>query len=313
MKYSIIVPFYNEEMNIQPFHNEIEKVLVELKNEKREFEIIYVDDGSKDKTKDQLRLLRSKNFILKLIFNKTNLSQSKSIENGVKESKFENLIFIDGDMQNDPRDLDEMLKIFEKKELDMLIGWRKNRKDNLLKTLPSLIANFFIRLLTKAKVHDNGCALKILKKKILFGINLWGDFHRLLALRVSELDFKVEEIIVNHRVRKFGKSKYSFKKIFNVIIDIIFIKLFYNSKKKSFYVFGNFSLLSFLLSLFSLVYMVVLKFKFSTSFIETPLPLLSGISFLIGLIFLSIGALLNILENKFSFMEEKNYDVEITS
>ena len=120
----------------------------------------------------------------------------------------------------------------------MVIGWRKKRKDNFLRTTSSVIANKIVNYLTNSKIHDNGCALKILKKKLLSDMNLWGDFHRLIAARLTELGANIEEIEVNHRERKSGKSKYGFSRIFNVLIDIIFIKLFYNNKKNLFMFLG---------------------------------------------------------------------------
>ena len=140
-------------------------------------------------------------------------------------------------------------------------------------------------------------------------MNLWGDFHRLIAARLTELGANIEEIEVNHRERKSGKSKYGFSRIFNVLIDIIFIKLFYNNKRKPLYVFGNFGLISFVISFCSLTYMIYLKIYLGKSFITTPLPLLTSISFLIGLVFLSIGTITNLLENITGSINRKNYKV----
>ena len=192
----------------------------------------------------------------------------------------------------------------------MVIGWRKKRKDNIYRIIPSVIANKLVNFLTKSNIHDNGCALKILRKKLLTNMNLWGDFHRLISVRLIENGANIGEVEVNHRKRSFGKSKYGVSRIFNVIIDILFIKLFYNEKKRPLYVFGNFSLISFLISLLSMIYMFYLKFFEYKSFIETPLPLLTSISFLIGLVFLSIGTITNLLENiSIKYSKEKNYKI----
>ena len=138
-------------------------------------------------------------------------------------------------------------------------------------------------------------------------MNLWGDFHRLIAARLTELGANIGEIEINHRKRNYGISKYGFARIFNVIVDIMFIKIFYNQKKKPLYVFGNFSLISFLISFISMIYMFYLKLFKAVSFISTPLPLLTSISFLIGLVFLSIGTITNLLENLNSKSNKKNY------
>tara|TARA_Y100000590_G_scaffold459175_2_gene615617 strand:- start:10193 stop:11128 length:936 start_codon:yes stop_codon:yes gene_type:complete len=305
MQFSIIVPFYNEDKNISIFHKELLRVLKKL-DKKHVFELIYVDDGSTDNTRKELKKIKKIKFNTKIIFHNRNYSQSAAIQSGINESKYNNLIFFDGDLQNDPSNLPKMISKFLKKDLDMVIGWRKKRKDNFSRKISSLIANGIVNLLTSSKIHDNGCALKILKKEILSNMSLWGDFHRLLAARLSELGAKIDEVEVNHRNRQHGVSKYNFYRVFNVLIDIIFIKLFYNNKKKSLYVFGNFSLISFLISFSSLFYMFYLKIYEHKSFIATPLPLLTSISFLIGLVFLSIGTITNVLENA-SEQNKKNY------
>ena len=177
--------------------------------------------------------MKRKKTLFKLILHKKNYSQSHAILSGVNECKFENIIFLDGDLQNDPKDIKKLIDHYIKNKLDMVIGWRKKRKDNFLRTTSSVIANKIVNNFTNSKIHDNGCALKILKKKLLSDINLWGDFHRLIAARLTELGANIQEIEVNHRERKSGKSKYGFSRIFNVLIDIIFIKLFYNNKRKA--------------------------------------------------------------------------------
>ena len=308
MNFSIIVPFYNEQNNISLFHKEIIKAIDKIEK-KHKFEIIYVDDGSTDNTKKELLKLKRKKTLFKLILHKKNYSQSHAILSGVNECKFENIIFLDGDLQNDPRDIKKLINHYIKNKLDMVIGWRKKRKDNFLRTTSSIIANKIVNNFTNSKIHDNGCALKILKKKLLSDINLWGDFHRLIAARLTELGANIQEIEVNHRERKSGKSKYGFSRIFNVLIDIIFIKLFYNNKRKPLYVFGNFGLISFVISFCSLTYMIYLKIYLGKSFITTPLPLLTSISFLIGLVFLSIGTITNLLENITGSINRKNYKV----
>ena len=308
MNFSIIVPFYNEQNNISLFHKEIIKAIEKIEK-KHKFEIIYVDDGSTDNTKKELLKLKRKKTLFKLILHKKNYSQSHAILSGVNECKFENIIFLDGDLQNDPLDIKKLINHYIKNKLDMVIGWRKKRKDNFLRTTSSVIANKIVNSFTNSKIHDNGCALKILKKKLLSDMNLWGDFHRLIAARLTELGANIQEIEVNHRERKSGKSKYGFSRIFNVLIDIIFIKLFYNNKRKPLYVFGNFGLISFLISFCSLTYMLYLKIYLGKSFITTPLPLLTSISFLIGLVFLSIGTITNLLENITGNINRKNYKV----
>jgi len=297
MNYTVIVPFYNEEKNISSFNDDLVKNIKKIDNKNRNFEIIYVDDGSRDKTFDELKKLTNSYETL-IIKHKNNFSQSAALNTGISESKFENLIIMDGDLQNDPNDLENMIIEFEK-GTDMIIGWRKNRKDNFItKTLPSIIANFVVRLFSKSKIHDHGCAFKILKKDTIDDLSNWGDFHRLLAARLANNGYEVKEIVISHKNRLHGKSNYGFSRILKVIIDLLYLKFFKNYRRQSIYFFGLFSFFSFLLSMLSFVYMIVLKYYYDTSFIQTPLPLLVIFFVMIGLIFLFIGIIAQLIINQ---------------
>ena len=304
MNYTVIVPFYNEERNISSFNKELINNLKKFTNEKRSFEIIYIDDGSYDKTFNELENLDTDSLETLLIKHRVNLSQSAALNTGISHSKYENIIILDGDLQNDPNDIDKMIAEYEK-GCDMVIGWRRNRKDNFFsKTLPSIIANFVVRLFSKSKIHDHGRAFKIFKKDTIDDLTNWGDFHRLLAARLSNNNYKVREIEVKHNNRIHGKSNYGFSRIFRVVIDLLYLKFFKNYKRQSIYFFGLFSFFSFFLSIVSFVYMIVLKYFYDTSFIQTPLPLLSIFFFMIGLIFLFIGILAQLIINQ----DKKNTD-----
>ena len=306
MNYTVIVPFYNEAKNISSFNYELINNLKKIDNGKRNLEIIYVDDGSSDETFNELKKLSINTVETLIIKHRTNLSQSAAINTGIGQSKYENIVIMDGDLQNDPNDLAKMVSEFEK-GTDMLIGWRKHRKDNFfLRTLPSTIANFIVRLFSRSKIHDHGCAFKILKKEIIDDFTNWGDFHRLLAARLANNGYQVNEIEVKHNSRIHGRSNYGFGRILKVIIDLLYLKFFKNYKTQSIYFFGLFSFFSFLLSILSFIYMLILKYFYATSFILTPLPLLVIFLIMIGLIFLFIGILAQLIINQ----DSKNINKE---
>ena len=289
MNYSLIIPFFNEEKNIQSLLNNLFVSLNNLNNENRNFQIIFVDDGSKDSTFEKLKIYSDKKFKTIIIKHKTNTSQSSAILSGIKNSKYENIITLDGDGQNDPSDIQKLIEEFEEGP-DMVIGWRKFRKDNLFKKIiPSIVANYIVRFFTGSKIHDHGCALRVFKKDKLDELTNWGDFHRLLAARFTSNNYIVKEIQINHFHRVHGVSNYSFNRIAYVIMDLLYIKLFKNYKTKSIYVFGLFSLISILLSLVVFLIMLILKFFYQSSFISTPLPILAVFLFMSGIIFLFIG------------------------
>ena len=306
MNYTVIVPFYNEARNISSFNYERINNLKKIDNGKRNLEIIYVDDGSSDETFNELKKLSINTVETLIIKHRTNLSQSAAINTGIGQSKYENIVIMDGDLQNDPNDLAKMVSEFEK-GTDMLIGWRKHRKDNFfLRTLPSTIANFIVRLFSRSKIHDHGCAFKILKKEIIDDFTNWGDFHRLLAARLANNGYQVNEIEVKHNSRIHGRSNYGFGRILKVIIDLLYLKFFKNYKTQSIYFFGLFSFFSFLLSILFFIYMLILKYFYATSFIQTPLPLLIIFLIMIGLIFLFIGILAQLIINQ----DSKNINKE---
>ena len=306
MNYTVIVPFYNEAKNISSFNYELINNLKKIDNGKRNLEIIYVDDGSSDETFNELKKLSINTVETLIIKHRTNLSQSAAINTGIGQSKYENIVIMDGDLQNDPNDLAKMVSEFEK-GTDMLIGWRKHRKDNFFsRTLPSTIANFIVRLFSRSKIHDHGCAFKILKKEIIDDFTNWGDFHRLLAARLANNGYQVNEIEVKHNSRIHGRSNYGFGRILKVIIDLLYLKFFKNYKIQSIYFFGLFSFLSFLLSILFFIYMLILKYFYATSFIQTPLPLLVIFLIMIGLIFLFIGILAQLIINQ----DSKNINKE---
>lgn len=310
MNYTVIIPFYNEEQNVLPLNEALIENLKMIENDKRKFEIIYIDDGSQDKTFDELKKLNSNPFETLIIKHRTNLSQSASLNTGISNSKYENLVIMDGDLQNDPRDLTKMIKEFEN-GTDMLIGWRKKRKDNFLfKSLPSLIANFIVRLFSKSKIHDHGCAFKILKKNTIGDLTNWGDFHRLLAARLANNGYQVSEIEVKHNSRIHGQSNYGFGRVFKVLIDLVYLKFFKNYNRQAIYFFGFFGFFSFFLSIIFFVYMVILKFFYETSFIKTPLPLVVIFLIMIGLIFLFIGILAQLIINQGNENNDKSDNVK---
>lgn len=295
MNFSIVIPLYNEKENVNQLNKELLSSLSKLQNKNHEFEIIYVDDGSTDNTLENLIALTNqiKTIILK---NYKNLAQSKSIMNGMEVSSYNNIILLDGDLQNDPKDIIKMVDVYSQKENILVHGYRKNRNDPYLtKVLPSKIANFIVRKFTNSKILDHGCSLKIFDKRMINLNDFFGDFHRLFAAQISK-DIEVIEMEVNHRPRQKGISNYGFERVFRVLIDLIFIG-FFKKERSSFYTLGILGLFSFLFSLVSLFYMFYLKFFVNKSFVDTPTPLVVIFFTLSGFIFFSLNLVLEKMKN----------------
>ena len=311
MNFSIIVPLYNEGENITNLNDEILKVIkILLAENKFNFEILYVDDGSSDNTFEILKSL--KNIVpTTIVKNNKNLSQSVSILNGIEASVFENIILLDGDLQNDPKDFVPMINKYTSNENSVVHGNRKFRKDPYWsKILPSKIANYIVRKFTNSSISDHGCSLKIFKKKIIETENLFGDFHRLFAAQINQKKINIIEVGVNHRNRRMGTSNYGFERVFRVLIDLIFLS-FTKNERSYFYTIGSLGLFSFFLSLISFIYMVYLKFFLDKSFIDTPMPGIVIFFALAGLIFFSIVLMLETIKKMLRNDKSPNKTYEI--
>ena len=217
---SVIIPVYNEEKNIFPLFNRLKK---ELKTIKKSYEIIFVDDGSTDKTFHKIKEIKDKN--LKFIYHKKNLGLSAALSTGFKNTSGKIIVSMDGDMQNDPRDIKKLLKKLSK-GYDVVCGWRYKRNDSLfVKNIPSKIFNLLIRFLFKLKIHDSSCTLRAYKRDSIKNLKLSEGMHRFIPLILAKKGYKIGEVKVRHYPRKHGKAKYnSPKRFFKGIADLVKLK-----------------------------------------------------------------------------------------
>ena len=205
------------------------------------------------------------------------------------------IVPMDGDLQNDPSDIPRLVARVEE-GYDVCSGWRKDRKDNFFKrTIPSLIANKLISRFSGIKLHDYGCSLKAYKKEIIRDMKLYGEMHRFIPIYASWQGAKITELPVTHHPRTQGKSKYGIERTFKVILDLLFVVFFITLSSKPSYIFGGFGFFNFLMSFVSFFVMVYLKYFDNTSFIQTPLPQLAVLFFLMGFISILMGFIAEIL------------------
>ncbi|MDP3921362.1 MAG: glycosyltransferase family 2 protein [Candidatus Omnitrophota bacterium] len=220
---SQVIPFYNEAENARPV---IQTSLGELRSHGVPFEIIAVDDGSKDRTWQELESLQKHSPELKLVRLRTNFGQTRALAAGIKQAQGDWILTMDGDGQNDPADLPKLISKAQE-GYDVVSGWRKNRKDNsLTRTLPSRIANWILALITGLSLHDSGCSLKLYRASALGSISLYSERHRFIPFLLSLKGFRIAEIEVNHRPRVRGNSKYGLSRTFKVFLDLIALALF---------------------------------------------------------------------------------------
>ena len=292
MKISVIVPVYNEEENIPELVEKLNQALGLLKYE---YEVIFVNDGSKDGTMRLLFDIAEKQDPYKVIDLKRNFGQTAAIMAGLDAARGDVIVTMDGDLQNDAADIPLLLEKIEQ-GYDVCSGWRKERKDNYFtRTLPSKIANFIISKISGVKLNDYGCTLKAYKKDILNNVKLYGEMHRFIPIYASWDGARVAEIPVTHHPRKYGSSKYGLERTFKVILDLIVVKYLAKYSQKPIYLFGGFGILNFFLSILCFALMVYFKFWGEKSFIQTPLPLLVVLFMLMGFISILLGLVAEIL------------------
>ena len=255
-KVSIIVPVYNEQESISLLINEI----VEVMNlNKISFELIVINDGSKDDTKKILKTLSQSTCQLVVINLRKNYGQTAAMAAGFDNASNDIIITLDGDLQNDPNDIPHLIAIINE-GYDLVCGWRFNRKDKLLsRKIPSKIANKLIGLVTGINIHDYGCSLKAFKKEIIKDIKLYGELHRFLPVLANIEGAKIIEMKVNHRSRKYGSSKYGIDRTFRVLMDLLTVWFMNKFLTRPMYVFGFIGILSILSSLFITSYLLIIK------------------------------------------------------
>jgi glycosyltransferase involved in cell wall biosynthesis len=281
---SIVIPIYNEEANIDKLTESILAALSDVK-----YEVLFINDGSTDNSEKEIEEKIKVNSHIKLINLRRNYGQTAAMQAGFDHSKGEIIVPMDGDLQNDPKDIPILIdKINE--GYDVVSGWRKTRLDKkYTRILPSKIANILISKISGIHLHDYGCTLKAYRKEILAEIKLYGEMHRFIPIYASWEGAKVTEVAVRHHSRIAGKTKYGLSRIPRVILDLLVIRFFDKSLDRPIHLFGQFGLLMFVISFLLSILAIFLKVFMNISFILTPLPLLVVFFAMSGLLCIFIG------------------------
>ncbi len=289
---SFIAPVYNEEENVVPLVNEITAAGQRLN---RTFEIVLVDDGSKDRTVPKLRKLAEAFPHLKVVCLKRNFGQTAATAAGFAHAEGRYIVTLDGDLQNDPADVPRLIDMMEAEELDIISGWRKNRKDKALtRKLPSMIANFIIATVTGVKIHDNGCSLKVYRSEVAKGVPLYGEMHRFIPALASIDGAVIKEVPVNHRERTAGTSKYGLSRTFKVILDLMTVLMMKRFFTRPIHMFGRAGLILFALGMLVNLYLVYDKVVAGHDIGTRPLLILGALLLLTGIQLVSTGLIAEI-------------------
>ena len=305
---SLIVPFYNEKENLAQLHQEIISV---LSKQRFNSEVIYVNDGSTDKSSDQIKSKNGKTKInIKIVTLRKNFGQTAAIMAGVSQAKGELVGFLDSDLQNDPNDIPKLLAKIDA-GAEAVVGWRKNRQDEFFHTISSRMINQIVRGIFKVPLHDTGCSLKIIRSDVLKDVKLYGEYHRLVAILLFWRGIRIEEVVINHRPRVHGASKYGYLKIFKFVVDLITIKFLHSYGTKPAYIFGILGIFCCLSSTLPLALTVYEKVTNGIFVHRNPLFLISIFLFLLGVQFILMGLLAELLVRiYFESQDKPTYEIK---
>lgn len=291
-KISIIIPVYNEERNLDELLGKIKQVFSNTDS----YEIIAINDGSRDDSLKKLKDIASGDKRIKIISFRTNFGQTAAISAGIIYSSGDIIVPIDGDLENDPSDIPKLLKKLDE-GYDIVSGWRKNRWQEKFfsRKAPSIIANWIISKITKVKLHDYGCTLKAYRREVLQGVHLYGEMHRFIPVYAALNGARIAELPVGYLLRKYGKSNYGLKRIFKVVLDLFTVIFLCKFFTKPMHFFGKFGFYSLLFGFLTGCYTIYLRLSRGALFTENPLTLLTVVLGIIGVQFVLMGLLAEIL------------------
>lgn len=302
MDLSVIIPVYNEEANLEPLLQETRSV---LEGTGKSYEVIVVDDGSTDGTYSVLSCAHKNEPRIKTLRFKRNYGQTAAVAAGLTYAQGDVIVAMDGDGQNDPKDIPALLKKLDE-GFDLVSGWRSPRHDPFWsRQLPSQIANGLISWMTQVKLHDYGCTLKAIRSEVAKEIKLYGEMHRFIPAIAYERGARIAEIKVNHRPRKWGESKYGIARTFRVVLDLLTVKFLLSYATRPLHVFGPIGLMSGGLGFLMGVYLTVQKFLYGTEIGGRPLLLLSVLLIVIGFQFITMGLLGEMLARTYHESQNK--------
>jgi glycosyltransferase involved in cell wall biosynthesis len=283
---SVVVPLYNEAENLDHLHREM---IAALESTGQTFEIVLVDDGSTDGTCERLLALEQTEPRVKVVLLRRNFGQTAAFSAGFDRAAGDIVVTSDGDLQNDPADIPALIAKLEADDLDMVCGWRRERKDPLSKRIPSFFANRLISWATGVHLHDYGCSLKAMRAEVVKGLRLYGEMHRFIPAVASWMGVTLAEVPVHHRPRTRGQSKYGLGRTVRVLLDLFTVKFLLSYGTRPAHLFGLMGLASGGTGFAILAYLAGLKLIAHEAIGGRPLLLLGALLFLTGVILVNFG------------------------
>ena len=289
---SIVIPLYNEEESVQPLYKQLSAALGALG---RSYEIIFINDGSTDRTYEALCRLAEADPAVKVINLRRNFGQTAAMSAGFDHARGRVVIPMDGDLQNDPADIPLLLAKVEE-GYDVVSGWRRDRQDKeVVRKLVSRVANRLIGSMTGVKLHDSGCSLKAYRAEILKGTRLYGEMHRFIPALAHQMGARICEVEVRHHPRQFGKSKYGLKRTLKVLLDLITVKFLADFSTKPLYMFGAIGGILFTLAVLAGIETLCEKFFYGVYVHNNPVILIAVFLGVLGVNFIVMGLLAELI------------------
>jgi len=287
---SVVVPLYNEAESLGLLHAEISQVMQKWQ---RSYEVVYVDDGSRDETPDKLAAIVVEDHHVRVVEFRRNFGQTAALSAGIDHARGKIIVPMDGDLQNDPADIPSLVAKLDA-GFDVVSGWRQRRQDSMGRRIVSMTANRLISWVSGVHLHDYGCTLKAYRREVIEDVRLYGEMHRFVPIFAKMQGGRVTEMVVQHRPRRFGKSKYGFGRIYKVLLDLFLVRFLMSYSAKPNYLFGGFGFICLLLSMLTIALSVVFKVVpestgWQKDFVETPLPVVAAVGVLVGFLALLQG------------------------
>jgi glycosyltransferase involved in cell wall biosynthesis len=299
---SVVIPMRNESPNVERLYRELTSSLTAFG---RSYEIVAVDDGSTDDTFEQLARLQAMDPRVRVIRFRRNFGQTAAFAAGFAYARGRYIVTSDGDNQNDPADVPGMIEMCEQQNLDIVCGWRRDRKDPFLnRRLPSMIANAIISFATGVKLHDYGCSLKVFRAEVVKAMKLYGEMHRFLPAIASEFGVTIGEKVVNHRARTAGKSNYGITRTFRVVLDLMTVKFLSSYSTRPLQMFGSLGMLMGGAGVLICAWITYQRF-FGYQSANRPLLIVGGIMALGGIILIMNGLQAEMISRTYHESQDK--------
>lgn len=303
IQFSVVVPVKDEERSLPILMSELKQVVTSLH---QPYEIIFIDDGSNDNSRKIIKNFQNKDSRIKLVAFRSNFGKSEALAAGLAKARGAIIITLDADLQDDPTEIPKLLRVLRLGHYDLVCGWRKNRADTWLKKVSSLLFNKGTVLISGINLHDFNCGLKIFTKEVANELSLHGELHRFIPILAAKRKFKITELAVRHRPRRYGKSKYGLERGWRGIIDLLTIVFLTDYAGKPAHFFGKIGLLFFTLGFMMDAYVAFIRLATGTTQARIPMLLAGILLMVLGMQLLSTGLIAEMIAHYFILRKRNN-------